>query len=75
MIRDEILNNQALKSSALFFDEVYKTLVFDNDAQGRPMGYFCDVPEGVKVKTAGGTRPFPGLIPVFIITITTKRKI
>ena len=53
MIRDEILNNQALKSSALFFDEVYKTLVFDNDAQGRPMGYFCDVPEGVKVLPNG----------------------
>ncbi len=53
MIRDEILNNQALTGSALFFDEVYKTLVFDNDAQGRPMGYFCDVPEGAKVLPNG----------------------
>ena len=53
MIRDEILNNQALTGSALFFDEVYKTLVFDNDEQGRPMGYFCDVPEGAKVLPNG----------------------
>ena len=53
MIRDEILNNQALTGSALFFDEVYKTLVFDNDAQGRPMGYFVNVPEGAKVLANG----------------------
>jgi hypothetical protein len=53
MIRNEILENQALTESALFFDDVHKKLIFASDANGRPAGKYKDIPQGAKVMPNG----------------------
>jgi len=53
MIPKNILNNQALQSHALFFDDPHKELIRETDAMGRANGRFIDIPKGVEVLENG----------------------
>ena len=52
-IKKEIIDNQTLRSHALFFDPVEKDLVLDWDKEGRPMGRYVPKHTGVEVKENG----------------------
>jgi enterochelin esterase-like enzyme len=53
MLRKEIIENQALSSHALFFDDVNRNLVLASDSEGRPMGKYAVIPKGVQLHENG----------------------
>lgn len=53
MLKQEMLNNQALSEHALFFDDAHRNLVLHVDGEGRPAGKYPVIPEGCKVHEDG----------------------
>lgn len=52
-VSDELLKYQTIEEQPLFFDPMYKTVIFAVDEEGRPAGRYKDMRHGVVIKKQG----------------------
>lgn len=52
----EILTKQTMEEHMLFFDPVYKQIIFAVDEQGKPVGRYQDIPHGIEILGQGSAK-------------------